>query len=78
MKKFIAKEFLWCLGSLVAALPLSLLFMALMDLVSGERYFSEKEKLLIVELFVFIYIANFTGIYLIRLVISAIKILARK
>ncbi len=78
MKKMIAREFLWFLGSLVLAVPLSFLFLAGMDLVSGEQFFTENEKLFIVELFIFIYIINFTGIYVIRLMVAAIKTLAKK
>ena len=78
MLKIISKEFLWGLITLVLAAPLSFLFMSGLDLVSREENFTENEKIFVLELFFVVYIFNFIGIYLIRLIYLAIKTVAKK
>lgn len=76
MKKFFAKEFLWLLLTLVLALPLTFLLLTGMDIVSKERSFVDQEKVFVIELFLLAYAVNIGGIYLVRMVIGAIKVLA--
>lgn len=76
MKKFLAKEFLWFLLTIVLAVPLSFLWLVGLDIISADRSFSQDEKVFILELFLVAYLFSFAGIYLIRFVIGAIKSIA--
>lgn len=78
MVKFFAKEFLWLLLSLVLALPLAFLWLSGLDIVSTDSDFNQSEKIFVIELFLLAYVFSFVGIYLIRMVVGAIKILAGK
>lgn len=77
MKKIIAREFLWFWITLVAAAPLAFLFLVCLDLVAKKNEFSEGEKIFVVELFLLAYIINFFGVYLIRLIVLAIKTISQ-
>lgn len=74
--QIIAREFLWLIFILFVAVPISFLFMATLDLVSEGRAFVLQEKYIIIELYLIIYFINFIGLYLCRLVVLAIKMLA--
>ena len=76
MKKTIAREFLWLLATIVLAFPLAYLFLGAMNIVAARDSFSNSEKIFIDELFVVAYIFNFIGVYLIRMVVAAIKTIA--
>lgn len=78
MKKLIAREFLWLMVNLVLAAPLSFLFLNAMNLVSEGDVFTDTEKNFIAELFLLIYVFNLIGLYLLRFVVLAIKVLAVK
>ena len=77
LKKTIAKEFLWLVVTIVLAIPLSLLFLASMDLIAQGDNLTINEKKMVVELFIVIYIFSFTGIYLIRFIVGAVKVIAK-
>lgn len=76
MTKFIAREFLWFLLTLVLAVPLAFLWLVSMDIVSAGNSFTNDEEIFVIELFLFAYLICFLGIYLVRLVVAAIKKLA--
>ncbi len=76
MKKFLAREFLWLLLTLILAVPISFLWLAGLDIVSADQSFSEEEEIFVIELFLVAYAFGFVGIYLIRFVIAAIKTLS--
>jgi hypothetical protein len=76
MKKVIAREFLWLLATIVLAYPLAYVFLEAMNIISQRDSFSIYEKIFIDELFIVAYIFNFIGVYIIRLVVVAIKTLA--
>lgn len=75
MKKIIAREFLWFLIIILLAAPLALLFLSALDIASEGYTFSLNEKDFIMELFILAYIINITGLYLVRLIVLAIKVL---
>jgi len=76
MKKIIAREFLWLLGTLVLALPLSLIFIEALHLVSAGERFTEAEKIFVQELYIIAYVFCFIGVYLVRFIVLAIKTIA--
>ncbi|MBC6996648.1 hypothetical protein QWY85_08965 [Neolewinella lacunae] len=76
MKAFFAREFLWLLLTLVLAVPLAFLWLAALDLVSAQAHFTDEEKVFVLELFLLAYAISFVGIYLVRMVVAAIKSLA--
>ncbi|MEN9415344.1 MAG: hypothetical protein RL013_483 [Bacteroidota bacterium] len=75
MKKIIAREFLWFLIIILLAAPLALLFLSALDIASEGYTFSLNEKDFIMELFILAYIINIAGLYLVRLIVLAIKVL---
>ncbi|MFN5364705.1 MAG: hypothetical protein ACK5CH_04755 [Bacteroidota bacterium] len=75
MKKIIAREFLWFLIIILLAAPLALLFLSALDIASEGYTFSLNEKDFIMELFILAYIINIAGLYLVRLIVMAIKVL---
>lgn len=77
MTKFLAKEFLWFLATLVLAIPLALVWLVGMDVVSRERSFTEDEQIFVIELFLLAYAISFVGIYVTRIVVGSIKKLAQ-
>jgi hypothetical protein len=78
MKKTIAREFLWLVINLVLAAPLSFLFLNSLDLVAEGDVFTENEQDFIAELFLLIYVFNLIGLYLLRFIVLAIKVLSTK
>lgn len=78
MKKIIAREFLWFMVILVLAAPLAFLFLNALDLVAEGDVFTENEKNFIFELYLLAYVFNFIGLYIVRLVVLAIKTLSVK
>ena len=75
MKKIIAREFLWFLIIILLAAPLALLFLSALDIASEGYTFSLNEQDFIMELFILAYIINIAGLYLVRLIVMAIKVL---
>ncbi|MEO0007349.1 MAG: hypothetical protein RJA20_1545 [Bacteroidota bacterium] len=75
MKKFIAREFLWFLVITLLAAPLALLFLSALDIASKGYSFSLNEKDFIMELFILAYVINFIGLYLVRLIVMAVRVL---
>ena len=67
MLKKIAKEFLWFVFSVIAAIPLSFLFLSCIEIVESSG------KVFIVELFIAGIIINVVGIYLTRIIVAAFK-----
>lgn len=78
MKKIIAREFLWLFVNLVLAAPLAFLFLSALDLIAAGDVFTENEKTFIAELFLLAYIFNFIGLYIVRFVVLAIKVITEK
>lgn len=77
MKK-IAAEFLWFLLTLILAIPLGLIFLWLLGFTSEAPNITEGDKDYVLFLFLLGYAISFIGIYLIRFIVMAIKILADK
>lgn len=78
IKKLIAKEFLWFLFVAVISLPLAYLFLVCLDIVNESNTQTEAEKIFTLELFLFGYVFNFIGVYLIRFIILAAKAVGQK
>jgi len=73
MKKFLAKEFLWLLLTILLAIPIAFLWLTSVDIVSEPQTLEEGEKIFVIELFLVAYTFGFLGIYLIRFIVAAIK-----
>ena len=78
MKKKIATEFLWFLLTLILAIPLGFLFLWLLGFTSEAPNITENEKDYVLFLYLLGYTISFIGIYLIRLIVMAIKLLTDK
>lgn len=78
MKKIIAREFLWFITALLVAVPLSFLFLSCIDFITAEKEMHFRGEIFILELFLFGFLINFVGIYLIRFILMAFRALARQ
>jgi hypothetical protein len=76
MKKIIAREFLWFMVILVLAVPLAFAFLGALDLVAEGDFFTDNEKDFIAELYLLAYGFIFIGLYIMRLIVLAIKVLS--
>ena len=73
MKKIILRELFWFIMSFVLSLFLSLIFLEILDLTSTERSMKSIEKIFSVQLYIVGCIVSFICIYIIRIIIAAIK-----
>lgn len=75
MKK-VAKEFLFFLAILIICIPLGFLFLYFLRLVSETEsgYTTRDEDVFVLELYIVGYIVSFVGIYMVRIIIAAIKL----
>jgi len=73
MKKIILRELFWFIMSFVLSLFLSLIFLEILDLTSTERSMKSIEKIFSVQLYIVGCIVSFVCIYIVRVIIAAIK-----
>jgi len=73
MKDFITKELFWFIISFMISLVLSFLFLGMMSLTSNEPSLNQVEKVFTVQLYIIGCIVSIICIYVIRIVVSAIK-----
>lgn len=79
LKKFLAKEFLWALFSLLMALPLASVTVYLLDTYANSEIRVAMTDLLDNKpIYTGAYVVNLAGIYFSRTVIGAIKTLTTK
>ena len=71
-----ATEFLFFLAVLILCIPLGLLFLYFLKLTSetDSGYMTDDESVFATELYLVGYIVCFVGIYLIRMIVGAIRI----
>lgn len=74
--KFLANEFLWLLATLLLALPLALLFLWLLGFTTERVNLEEKEKDYLLTLYLIGYCLSVAGIYLVRMIRGALKIVS--
>ncbi|MFK7908373.1 MAG: hypothetical protein AB8B69_24800 [Chitinophagales bacterium] len=74
MKKVLAREFLWFIGVLVLAIPLTFLFLWLLGLTTDTTIYTREEELFVTKLFLLGYVLSFIGVYLTRIVYASIKL----
>lgn len=74
MKKVIAREFLWLLFAVVLAFPLGFVFLHILEVsTNSERYPSLEEQTFVVQLYFLGVILSFIGVYLVRLIVAALR-----
>lgn len=76
MKKTIAKEFLWFLGSLVLAFLLGFVFLFGLDLTTSGHDPTEEDQVFVIQFYLVGFLISFIGVYLIRLIVAAMKLQA--
>ena len=73
MKAVILRELFWLVISTVLSLVLSFVFLELLDLTSSERSLKSIEKVFSVQLYLIGCFLSFIAIYIVRVIISAVK-----
>jgi hypothetical protein len=73
MKAVLLRELFWLVLSTVLSLVLSFVFLELLDLTSSERSLKSIEKVFSVQLYLIGCFLSFTAIYIVRVIISAVK-----
>ncbi|BDS14004.1 hypothetical protein [Aureispira anguillae] len=73
MGKVIAREFIWLMVGLIAAIPLGIVFLWFFGFTSEIINLSEIRKNYIFWLYLIGYFTSFVGIYIIRFVSMALK-----
>ena len=73
MKAVILRELFWLVISTVLSLVLSFVFLELLDLTSSERSLKPIEKVFSVQLYLIGCFLSFIAIYIVRVIISAVK-----
>ena len=63
---------------LVLSAPLAFLFLSALNIVAEGDFFTDNEKNFITELFLLAYAFNFVGLYLVRLIAMAVKVLSAR
>lgn len=73
MKQLILREILWFFISLILAVPLGFVFLSFMKLSSAAPSVNDLEKLFVIQLLIVSFFVAFFAIYVVRLVVYAIK-----
>ena len=73
MKETIVKEFFWLIIGSLFSLILSFVFLGLLDLTSSAEKLNEIVKVFSVQLYILGFIVSLISIYIVRIVVSAIK-----
>ena len=73
MKAILLRELFWLVLSSVLSLVLAFLFLEVLDLTSSERGLKPIEKVFSVQMYVFGCIFSFIAMYIIRVIVSAVK-----
>jgi hypothetical protein len=73
MKQLIIREILWFFISLVLAVPLGFVFLSFLNLSSAAPTVNELEKLFVMQLLFISFVVAFIAIYVVRLVVYAVK-----
>lgn len=75
MGKVIAREFIWLMVALIAAIPLGIVFLWYFGFTREIINLSEIRKNYIFWLYLIGYLSSFVGIYIVRFVSMALKTL---
>ena len=73
MKDLIIKELFWFIISFMISLVLSFLFLGLLNLTSSDPSLNQVEKVFTVQLYIVGCVVSIICVYVIRIVVSAIK-----
>ena len=73
MKDLIVKELFWFIISFMISLVLSFLFLGMLSLNSSDPSLNEVEKVFTVQLYIVGCIVSMLCVYVIRIVVAAIK-----
>ena len=73
MKDFIIKELFWFIIIFMISLLLSFLFLGMLSLTSSDPSLNEVEKVFTVQLYIVGCIVSMLCVYVIRIVVAAIK-----
>tara|TARA_B100000886_G_scaffold310829_1_gene245807 strand:- start:154 stop:390 length:237 start_codon:yes stop_codon:yes gene_type:complete len=78
MKSIILRELFWIVLSFVISLILGFIFLELLELTSTDRSLKRIEKVFSVQLYIIGCMVSFMSIYIVRILIAAIKMFVRK
>lgn len=78
MKELIAKELLFFFIALIVAIPVSILFLFVMNLQPAGNDLTAEESMLEIEFLIIGALLGFLGVYLARLTVWAVKTIVPK
>ena len=73
MKEIIVKEFFWLIIGSLISLIVSFVFLALLELTSAAEEMNGIEKVFSIQLYVIGCFVSLISVYIVRIVVSAIK-----
>lgn len=73
MKEIIVKEFFWLIIGSLISLILSFVFMGLLELTSADEEMNGIEKVFSIQLYIIGCFVSLISVYLVRIVVSAVK-----
>ncbi len=73
MKDIIVKEFFWLIIGSLISLILSFVFLGLLELTSASEQMNGIEKVFSIQLYIIGCFVSLISVYLVRIVVSAIK-----
>lgn len=77
VKKILAKEFLWVLGVLIVAIPITILFKIWVESYADTAALNALNQLFKNQLFLGLYLTVIIGMYIIRTIAGSIKLLTK-
>lgn len=78
MKKFLLRELFWFVFASVLSLVLAFIFIEILDLTSSERSLKPIEKVFSVQIYFIGWFVSIIVIYIVRVVVAAIKMFVNK
>lgn len=73
MKAFIVKELFWLVIASLISSGLAFVFLELLSLTSSSYKLNDIEKLFFIQLYLIGWLVSFVSVYIVRIVVSAIK-----
>lgn len=80
LQKLVAKEFLWIISIVLLSAPIGLLLLFLLDIIAPAltTELEQTEHVDILDIYIILYLVSGGGIYFIRVLVNAIRLMVAK